>query len=235
MNEAQPIVVDIDVDDGYIGSSFVITWSITEPDGTPRAVFESEILEDSRLEFVPTKAGEYRVNALVRDTGGHLVTVSHNISVVNIAPTIDVRYDGFLIDDGSIITVPSSGDWTFTANASMDTANDRDNLQYTWYVDGKTLLSGKSYLASDDIQQTNYREIKVQITDDDGQSSELTFQVNQQNEQTSDSITGSTIASTISLLFIFAIGLFVYIRQRNQSESNTGFVKWTERGNEPKN
>ncbi len=235
VNEAQPIVVDIDVDDGYIGSSFVITWSITEPNGTPRAVLESEILEDSRLEFIPTKAGEYRVNALVRDTGGHLVTVYHNISVVNVAPTLDVRYDGFLIDDGSFITVPSSGDWTFTANASMDTTNDRDNLQYTLYVDGKTLLSGKSYLSSGDLQQTKYREIMVQITDDDGQSAELTFQVDQQQELASDSITESTITSTITILFISLIGLFVYRRQRNQSESNTGFVKWTERGKEPKN
>ena len=44
VKEAQPIVVDIDVDDGYVGSTYVITWSVTEPDGTPRAVLESEIL-----------------------------------------------------------------------------------------------------------------------------------------------------------------------------------------------
>ena len=73
VNEAQSIVVDIDVDDGYTGSNFVITWSITEPDGTPRAVSNSELLDDNRLEFEPTKSGEYRVNALVRDLGGHLV------------------------------------------------------------------------------------------------------------------------------------------------------------------
>ena len=235
VNEAQPIVVDIDVDDGYDGSSYVITWRITEPDGTPRAVLESELLDDSRLEFIPTKAGEYRVNALVRDKGGHLVDVYHNVSVVNIAPTIVVKFDGFLVEDGSVITIPSSGDWTFSANASMDTSNDQDNLEYSWYVDGKTLLSGKSYLLSADLQQTTFREIKVEISDDDGESSEVTFQVVQQEEQPAESMSGSVLTSTLSLLFIAAVGLFVYLRQRKQSESSTGFVKWTERGEEPKN
>ena len=100
---------------------------------------------------------------------------------------------------------------------------------------GKTLLSGKSFLVSDDIQQTNYREIRVQVTDDDGQSSDLSFQVVLQNELDSESNSGSILASTVSLLFIFSIAVLVYMRQRKQSESNTGFAKWTERGKEPKN
>ena len=233
--ESQPIVVDIDVDDGYEGSAYTVTWSITEPDGTPRAVLESEILEDNRLHFKPTKAGEYRVNALVRDIGGHLVTVIHNVSVSNIVPVIEIRFDGFLVENGSTITVPSSGNWTFSANTSFDTSNDQDSLEYTWFVDGKTLLSGKSFLASDDLQEPNFREISVQVTDDDGQSSELSFQVVQQDEEQSESNSGSILASTVSLLFIFSIGVLVYMRQRKQSESNTGFAKWTERGKGPKN
>ena len=233
--ESQSILVDIDVDDGYEGSGYTITWSITEPDGTPRAVLESEILEDNRLHFKPTKAGEYRVNALVRDIGGHLVTVIHNVSVSNIVPIIEIRFDGFLVEDGSTITVPSSGNWTFSANTSFDTSNDQDTLEYTWFVDGKTLLSGKSFLASDDLQQTNFREIRVQVTDDDGQSSELSFQVVQQDVLHSESSSGSILASTVSLLFIFSIAVLIYMRQRKQSESNTGFAKWTERNEGSKN
>ena len=233
--ESQPIMVDIDVDDGYEGSAYTITWSITEPDGTPRAVLESEILEDNRLIFEPTKAGEYRVNALVRDIGGHLVSASHNVSVSNIIPTIELRFDGFIVEDGSTITVPSSGNWTFSANSSFDTSNDQDILEYTWFVDGKTLLSGKSFLASGDLQQPNYREIRVQVTDDDGESSELTFKIVHQEEQTFESNNGSILTSTVSLLFIFTIAVLVYMRQQKQSDSNTGFAKWTERGKEPKN
>ena len=79
----------------------------------------------------------------------------------------------------------------------------------------KNTLSGKSFLASDDLQQTNYREIRVQVTDDDGQSSELSFQVVQQDELDSESNSGSILASTVSLLFIFSIAVLVYMRQRN--------------------
>ena len=120
-------------------------------------------------------------------------------------------------------------------NETMDTSNDQNTLEYTWFVDGKTLLSGKSFLVSNDIQQTNYREIRVQVTDDDGQSSELFFQVVQQDDLEPESNSGSILASTVSLLFVFSLALLVYMRQRKQSESNTGFAKWTERGKGPKN
>ena len=235
VNEAQSIIVDINVDDGYIGSSYSITWSITEPDGNPRAVLISEILNDSRLEFEPTKAGDYRVNALVRDLGGHLIIVYHNVTVVNLPPSAQVRFDGFLVQDGSAITVPSSGDWIFSANESSDTSNDQNTLDFHWFVDGKTLLSGKSFLSSSDIQSSNYKQIRVQVVDDDGEFDELTFDVSQQREETQGNSSNSILASTVSILFIFAVGLVVYLRQRKQSDSTTGFVKWTERGEEPKN
>ncbi|MGA0330949.1 MAG: hypothetical protein ACO3MI_01125 [Candidatus Poseidoniaceae archaeon] len=235
VNEAQSIVVDINVDDGYVGSSYSITWSITEPDGNPRAVLNSEILNDSRLEFEPTKAGDYRVNALVRDLGGHLIIVYHNVTVDNLPPTAQVRFDGFLVQDGSTITVPSSGDWIFSANTSSDTSNDQNTLDFYWFVDGKTLLSGKSYLSSSDIQSSNYKQIRVQVVDNDGEVDELAFDVVQQGEETQDNSSNSILASTVSLLFILAVGIVVYLRQRKQSDSTTGFVKWTERGEEPKN
>ena len=235
VNEAQSIVVDINVDDGYVGSSYSITWSITEPDGNPRAVLSSEILNDSRLEFEPTKSGDYRVNALVRDLGGHLIIVYHNVTVVNLPPTAQVRFDGFLVQDGSTITVPSSQDWIFSANTSSDTSNDQSMLDFYWFVDGKTLLSGKSFLSSSDIQSSNYQQIRVQVVDDDGEFDEITFDVTQQREETQDNSSNSILASTVSILFILAVCIVVYLRQRKQSDSTTGFVKWTERGEEPKN
>ena len=63
---------------------------------------------------------------LVRDIGGHLVTVIHNVNVSNIVPIIEIRFDGFLVENGSTITVPSSGNWTFSANTTFDTSNDQD-------------------------------------------------------------------------------------------------------------
>ena len=96
-------------------------------------------------------------------------------------------------------------------------------------------MSGKSFLSSSDIQSSNYKQIRVQVVDDDGEFDELTFDVSQQREETQGNSSNSILASTVSILFIFAVGLVVYLRQRKQSDSTTGFVKWTERGEEPKN
>lgn len=232
--EADSIVVDIDVDDGYAGSTFVITWSITQPDGTPRAVLDTEILDDSRLEFNPTKSGNYIVNALVRDLGGHLVVVSHNVSVSNIAPNAVLRYDGFLIENGTEITIPKTGDWVFTANESTDTTNDQATLSYYWFVDGKALLSGKSYLSSSDIQTPDYREIRVEVVDDDAQSANISFNVRQQTESV-QTFSDSSLGFGIALFFILSVVVIALMRQRSNSDGASGFVKWTERGKEPKN
>ena len=200
-----------------------------------RSVLDSEILEDSRLGFKPTKSGQYSVNALVRDLGGHLVVVNHNVSVFNIAPDAVVRYDGFLVQDGSQVTIPQSGNWVFSANESTDSESDIISLEYYWYVDGKTLLSGKSYLTSSDIQVTTYREIRVEVVDDDGESSNLSFDVIHQQSESLESFADTTLASMISLFFILFIAIIVFMRQRGQSDKSSGFVKWTERGKKPKN
>ncbi len=235
VNESESIVVDIDVDDGYIGSSYVITWSITGPDGLPRSVLSTEILEDNRLEFLPMNSGQYRVNALVRDTGGFLVAVNHIVNVSNIEPAASVRYDGFLIEDGSIVTVSSFSNWLFSANSSVDSQNDIDDLEYFWYVDGKSLLSGKSYLSSSDIQSSSFKTIRVEVVDDDGSSSNLSFEVVQQNSDAEESMGDAVLFSLLGLFFILFGAMIITVRRRAKSDVNSGFVKWTERSDGSKN
>jgi len=235
VNESESIVVDIQVDDGYIGSSYVITWSIKGPDGLPRSVLNSEILEDNRLEFSPKKSGQYQVNALVRDTGGFLVVVNHNVNVTNIDPSVSVRYDGFLIEDESIVTVASFSDWLFSANTSTDTQNDVDGLEYFWYVDGKSLLSGQSYLSSSDLQSSSFSEIRVEVVDDDGSSSNLSFEVVLQTSESEVSMGNAVLLSLLALFFILFVAMVITFRRRVKSDVSSGFVKWTERSDGPKN
>ena len=235
VNESESIVVDIQVDDGYIASSYVITWSIIGPDGLPRSVLSSEILEDNRLEFLPTKSGQYQVNALVRDTGGFLVAVNHNVNVSNIDPSVSVRYDGFLIEDGSIVTVASFSDWLFSANTSTDSQNDVEGLEYFWYVDGKSLLSGQSYLSSSDLQSSSFNEIRVEVVDDDGSSSNMSFEVVLQTSESEESMSNAVLISLLGLFFILFVAMVITFRRRVKSGVSTGFVKWTERSDGPKN
>ena len=235
VSESEMVVVDVEASDGYTGSRFVITWTITEPGESPRSVSETELLQDNRLEFEAKKSGRYTVTALVRDLGGHLVVVEHNVSVMNQQPTAVVRFDGFQILDGSVVTIPSDGSWVFSANASMDTGNDQQSLEYYWSVDGKSLLSGKSYLESSDIQASSYTTIHLEVVDDDGASSELSFQVIQQEAESKESLADVPLYSILTLFIMLSLGFLYVLRKRTQSDVNSGFVKWTERGKKPKN
>jgi hypothetical protein len=139
-----------------------------------------------------------------------------------------------LVENGTEITIPKSGDWVFSANESTDTSNDQATLSYYWFVDGKALLSGKSYLSSSDIQTPDYREIRVEVVDDDAQSANISFNVRQQTES-SQTFSDSSLSFGIALFFVLSLAVVVLMRQRSSSEGTSGFVKWTERGKEPKN
>jgi hypothetical protein len=146
-----------------------------------------------------------------------------------------VRFDGFQIFNDSVVTIPSDGTWVFSANDSTDTGNDQQSLEYYWYVDGKSLLSGKSYLESSDIQSSSYRTIQVEVVDDDGASNELSFQVIQQEAESKESLADVPLYSILTLFVMLSLGLLYVLRKRTQSDVNSGFVKWTERGKKPKN
>ena len=233
--ESELVVVDVNASDGYIGSRFVITWTIIEPGNSPRSVSDSEILQDNRLEFEVKKSGTYTVRALVRDLGGNLVTVEHNVSVTNQQPTAVVRYDGFQVLNDSIVTVPNDGNWVFSANDSSDTTHDQETLEYYWYVDGKSLLSGKSYLESSDVDDVAYRTIYVEVVDDDGSMDIIRFEVIQQQAESKESLADVPLYSVLTLFVVLVLGILYVLRSRNQSDGNSGFVKWTERGKAPKN
>lgn len=233
--ESELVVVDVNVSDGYTGSRFVITWTIIEPDNSPRSVSDSEILQDNRLEFEVKKSGTYTVRALVRDLGGNLVTVEHNVSVTNQQPTAVVRYDGFQVLNDSIVTVPNDGNWVFSANDSSDTTHDQETLEFYWYVDGKSLLSGKSYLESSDVDDVAYRTIYVEVVDDDGSMDIIRFEVIQQQAESKESLADVPLFSVLSLFVVLVLGILYVLRSRSQSDGNSGFVKWTERGKAPKN
>ena len=233
--ESEIVVVDVNASDGYTGSRFVITWTIIEPGNSPRSVSNDEILQDNRLEFEAKKSGTYTVRALVRDLGGNLVIVEHNVSVTNQQPTAVVRYDGFQVLNGSIVTIPDDGNWVFSANDSSDTVHDQASLEYYWYVDGKSLLSGKSYLESSDVEDVAYRTIYVEVVDDDGSMDVIRFEVIQQQAESKESLADVPLYSVLALFVVLVLSILYVLRSRSQSDANSGFVKWTERGKAPKN
>ena len=224
--ESETITVDLDVDDGYEGSVYSTTWTIIEPDGELRAVSSNEILADNRLSFKADEQGVYQIFGLIRDVGGNFVTVQHNVSVINVEPQLDLRYDGFKINNNQTITVKSTEEWCFSANQTTDTMNDIDSLEYNWFVDGKSLLSGRSFLLSSDIKNENWEEITLILTDNNGASSSITFTVQEQEAKESSSLQSITIWT--SILFILAISILILIRKKVLTAQESDFVKWSD-------
>ena len=226
LSESESITVDLDVDDGYEGSAYTITWTVIEPDGELRAVSQNEILSDNRLSFTTEEQGVYQIFGLIRDVGGNFVNVQHNVSVLNVEPVLDLRYDGFKISNDQIITVKSTEEWCFSANATTDTINDIGTLEYNWFVDGKSLLSGRSYLLSSDIDGDDWEQITLTSTDNDGATSSITFDVVEQEIQNDSSFQHFTFWSTFLLLLI--ITFVILIRKKVLSTQESDFVRWSD-------
>ena len=225
--ESETIMIDLNVDDGYEGSEYSITWTIIEPDGELRAVSSTEILADNRLSFKAEKQGVYQIFGLIRDIGGNFVNVQQNVSVINVEPQLDLRYDGYKISNNQTVTVKSTDKWCFSANQTTDTFNDIDSLQYNWFVDGKSLLSGRSYLLSSDIKTNDWKDITLTLTDNDGAGSSITFSVEEQETQESSSFQSITIWTT--LLFLLILSIIVIIRKKILSPQESDFVRWSDK------
>lgn len=226
IQESETITVDLDVDDGYEGSVYTITWTIIDPDGELRAVTSLEVLADNRLSFTADEQGVYQIIGLIRDNGGNFVNVQHNVSVVNVEPELDLRFDGFKISNNQTITVKSTDEWCFSANLTTDTINDIDTLEYNWFVDGKSLLSGRSYLLSSDIQSDQWEKITLVLTDNNGASSSISFTVEEQETQVDSPLQSLTIWSAILLLLI--LSFIIVIRRKVLSTKESDFVRWSD-------
>ena len=226
IQESETITVDLDVDDGYEGSVYTITWTIIDPDGELRAVTSLEVLADNRLSFIADEQGVYQIIGLIRDNGGNFVNVQHNVSVVNVEPELDLRFDGFKISNNQTITVKSTDEWCFSANLTTDTINDIDTLEYNWFVDGKSLLSGRSYLLSSDIQSDQWEKITLVLTDNNGASSSISFTVEEQETQVDSPLQSITIWSAILLLLI--LSFIIVIRRKVLSTKESDFVRWSD-------
>ena len=179
------------------------------------------------MSFNAEKQGVYQIFGLIRDIGGNFVNVQQNVSVSNVEPQLDLRYDGFKISNNQTVTVKSTDEWCFSANQTTDTVNDIDSLQYNWFVDGKSLLSGRSYLVSSDIKTNDWEDITLTLTDNDGASSSITFSVEEQETQESSSFPSITIWTT--LLFLLILSIIIIIRKKILTPQESDFVRWSDK------
>ena len=63
----------------------------------------------------------------------------------------------------------------------------------------------------------------------------LSFQVNQQEAESKESLADVPLYSILTIFIMLSLGFLYVLRKRTQSDVNSGFVKWTERGKKSKN
>jgi hypothetical protein len=154
------------------------------------------------LNLIPNLSGEWTIDLLVRDIGGHFVTTNYSFSVSNRAPQAHLTLDGFEVHNGSTLTPANTDNWVLNGSGSTDTLDDMQTLQYVWYIDGNAKLSGNSIFTQADYAFSGHKEVKLVVTDDDGAESQINFTVFVEEE---------TIAGNNSLIVIGIIGLTTLI------------------------
>ncbi|MDE0954279.1 MAG: hypothetical protein OR994_06360 [Candidatus Poseidoniales archaeon] len=229
VNESQSIFISAFIDDGYSGSSENIVWTIHSPDGKVRSPTNEEFQDEYSLILIPTLSGEWTVDLLVRDIGGHFVTTSHSFNVSNRAPQAHLTLDGFEVHNGSSLTPANADNWVLNGSASTDTLDDMHTLQYVWYIDGNARLSGKSTFTQADYSFSGYEEVILVVTDDDGVESRLNFTIFVEEEQsvTKDSLIVIGIV-VLSLLLTGLLATRKMIAKSRDSASSKGIPKWGE-------
>ena len=225
--ESEQIIISALIDDGYSGSGEHLVWTIHSPDGKVHSPTTEEKIDDYSLNLVPILSGDWTIELLVRDLGGHFVTTSHTFTVINIPPQAHLTLDGFEVSNGSSLTTANGDAWELNCSGSTDSSADMETMQYVWFVDGKPIISGTESFTQDHFTISGQMDMMLIVTDDDGVESIIEFTI--YVEEQSDSKSNKSILIGISLIIILGVTLFVAksISMRyNDSKSSKNIPKW---------
>ena len=214
ITEMSQTIYSILVDDGYDSSSVAITWTLTNPEGDTRALFNSEIIDDYSAKISFNESGNWSINILTIDSVGHYTRMSHIVDVENTPPVIAIDSTEEVATDMSF---DIANDWYLDASGSVDTANDQVNLMFQWYLDETLIYSGNN-LSQSVLTQPGSYELKLIVTDDDGDSDEylLSLTLKQYSETNEDASFSPIIVGSISLIvFLILISLIFTVKKSN--------------------
>ena len=227
VNEDEEISFTAVVEDGYIGGENALTWTLVEPDGTRRAVAESEYLSHSIISIHPPFSGTWTVELLVRDTAGWLTVSESQFLVTNLAPEVKVEIDSFVVVPNYTITLGYDEVWELNGSMSADTASDVQTLSYTWYVNGNTFLAGKSILDSSKFSNSGIFDVRLVVEDDNGASSETQFTLVLEDSSPTDQNHPRMAFIVASVLVSLLVGgTIAFVISRSKSSDST-LPKWS--------
>lgn len=226
VDEDEEISFSAVVEDGYIGGENRLTWTLVEPDGTRRAVADSEYVSQSIISIHPPFSGTWAVELLVRDTAGWLTVTETQFLVTNVAPVVKVEIDSFVVAPNYTITLGSDEIWELNSSMSTDTTSDAQSLSYTWYVNGNTFLAGKSVLDSEKLSEIGNYEIRLVVEDDNGASSETQFTLILEESSADVQNPPRTALIVTSVLVSLLVGGSIAFTVSRSNSSDSTLPKW---------
>jgi hypothetical protein len=203
-----------------------LTWTLVEPDGTRRAVAEDEYVSGSIISIHPPYSGVWTVELLVRDTAGWLTVSDSQFTVTNIAPTVKVEIDSFVVAPNYTVSLGLDEEWELNSSKSGDTSNDADSLSYTWYVNGNTFLAGKSVIDSSMFTEPGTYEVRLVVEDDNGATSETQFSLSIEDSSASDLKQPSIALVAATVLGSLALGGSLVFVLTRKTAPDTSLPKW---------
>lgn len=216
ITEMSQTIYSILVDDGYDSSSVAITWTLTNPDGDTRALFGSEIIDDYSAKISFNKSGNWSINILTIDSVGHYTRMSHIVVVENTPPVIAIDSTDEVTTDMSF---DIANDWYLDASGSVDTANDQGDLTFQWYLDESLIYSGNN-LSQSVLSQPGSYELKLMVTDDDGDSDEylISLTLKQYSETNEDVSFNPIIVGSISFIVIIILTSLIFTVKKSSGD-----------------
>lgn len=226
VHEDEEISFSAVVEDGYIGGENRLTWTLVEPDGSRRAVAESEYVSQSIISIHPPFSGTWTVELLVRDTAGWLTVSESQFLVTNIPPVVKVEIDSFAVEPNYTITLDSDEVWELNGSMSADTVSDAQSLSYTWYVNGNTFLAGKAVLDSAKFSESGNYDIRLVVEDDNGASSETQFSLILENSSPTVQNQPRSAFIVASVLVSLLVGGSITVVISRSKSSDSELPKW---------
>ena len=222
ITEMSQTIYSILVDDGYDSSSVAITWTLTNPHGDTRALFDSEIIDDYSTKILFNESGNWSINVLAIDSVGHYTRMSHIVDVENIPPIIAIDSTD---EVNSEMSFNMATEWYLNASGSVDTANDQANLIFQWYLDESLIHSGNN-LSQSVLSQPGSYDLKLIVTDDDGDTDEylLSLTLKQHSEIKEDASISAVILGSISVIVILILISLIFIVKK--SDGDFKLPKW---------
>ena len=213
-NESDLVLVVVNATDSTSDVVELVELRATSPDGRV-SVLDAGV-NNSEFTVQPDSSGTWTVHVTVRDGAGLSQTASHVMVVSNLPPVAGVRLNGALVENGDAFQVKVGQPLLLDASMSSDTASDVLDLNHVWWIGDDMRLSGVERLTEDRFQKTGTFDIRMEVVDDDGASSELVFtlEVVDSTEPLGDA---AVVGPVVILIIGVALAGVFLVRQRKDS------------------